>query len=407
MLNRLDALTRDHISPHCYLKARTPSTESLYAHKVPTIPESTMSSAPTEIVLIVKITISKLPRVGPVLIGTCITYFLMGIVCVQVYIYYMSFPNDKLWIKSTVYLLLMLDIMHVVFMSDNAWRFLCTGWGIPDHLHLFSWGFAFLPFYTGVCSAIVQFFFAYRIYVLGMQLANKIVTWAVIAFVTCIALAQFIAALVSTAQLWRIGDMDRFDEVYTEVSIWVAGDIACDVVITISMIYLLNTARGGTSQRTELLLTRLIRNTVETGAVTSVTGTFHLAFFLGSKNTALHLAFSLYLSKIYTNTLFASLNARVQFNRENPEPLTNTLLATNSTNTGLGPRETATTTSFKLKTMASSTGIASSPDPNVIVLSRDSHAERGEAYIRSDVRGNMRPMVHIQREVYSDGKDEL
>ncbi|KAF5357505.1 hypothetical protein D9758_012537 [Tetrapyrgos nigripes] len=360
------------------------------------MPESTTSSVPQETVLVV----------GPVLIGTCITYFLMGIVCVQVYIYYMSFPNDKLWIKSTVYVLLLLDILHVVFMSANAWSFLCTGWGVQDHLHLFNWGFAFLPFYTGVCSAIVQFFFAYRIYILGMQLANKIVTWAVIAFVTFIALAQSIAALVSTAQLWRIGDTDRFDEVYTEVSIWVAGDIACDVVITISMIYLLNTARGGRSQKTDLLLTRLIRNTVETGAVTSVTGALHLAFFLGSKNTALHLAFSLYLSKIYTNTLFASLNARVQFNRENPEALSNTLLATTSS-TGLGSQETATTTSYKLKTMASSTGIASSPDPNVIVLSRDNQAERGEAYIRSDVRGNIRPMVHIQREVYSDGKEEL
>jgi hypothetical protein len=90
---------------------------------------------------------------------------------------------------------------------------------------------------------------------------------------------------------------------------------------------------------------------------------------------------SLYLSKIYTNTLFASLNARVKFNRENLEALPNTLLATT---TGLGSRERAATTSYELNTMARS------PDPNVIVLSRDIQAERGEAYIRPDVVSGLR-----------------
>ncbi|KAF5368042.1 hypothetical protein D9758_004404 [Tetrapyrgos nigripes] len=192
-------------------------------------PSSSPSPVSKEVLLII----------GPVLVGSFISYMLLGIVIVQVYLYYMSFPNDKLWIKLTVYSLFILDLMHTVALSSSSWSFLCSGWGRPEHLEFTEWGFALIPLFSGACSTIVQMFFVWRIYTLGnlATYSNKLL-WTVIVLIISLSLAQFAGSVVATVQWFLISDLARFSEVFGEVAVWLGGGAAADVMITISMFYL-------------------------------------------------------------------------------------------------------------------------------------------------------------------------
>ncbi|THU76925.1 hypothetical protein K435DRAFT_974212 [Dendrothele bispora CBS 962.96] len=248
----------------------------------------------------------------------------MGIIIMQVYVYYMSFPKDKLWIKIAVYTLFALDMVQTVAVTDSSWSFLITGWGRPEHLHITEWGFAFIPFFCGVCSAGVQLFFAWRIRELASRMSAKKVFLPIVVMIVCISFTQSIASVVASARWSTINDIFQFHAIFAAVSVWLVGSAVADVIIAISMIYLLNSARSKTRQspltsnirRTDHLLSRLIRNSIETGAITAGAAILDVIFFLTMNETSVHFAFSVSLSKLYTNTLYASLNARVSFQRD-------------------------------------------------------------------------------------------
>jgi hypothetical protein len=61
------------------------------------------------------------------------------------------------------------------------------------------------------------------------------------------------------------------------------------------------------------IIDTLIIFTVNTGAITCSASTAHLVFFLASPNTGVHFAFHFVLAKLYTNSLYASLNTRALF----------------------------------------------------------------------------------------------
>ncbi|KAJ8075639.1 hypothetical protein PM082_021269 [Marasmius tenuissimus] len=58
-----------------------------------------------------------------------------------------------------------------------------------------------------------------------------------------------------------------------------------------------------------MLVDRIIRSTIQTGALTSVCAIIDLILFLVNP-TALHLTFNFALAKLYTNALMSSLNSR-------------------------------------------------------------------------------------------------
>jgi hypothetical protein len=99
-------------------------------------------------------------------------------------IYYLAFPNDRIGFKCLVYGLTLVETIQTVFMTHDAVMALGLGFGNPsalDDAH-FSWltiplmssiGPYFRRFMTitliclFVVSAIVQCFFAWRIYILS------------------------------------------------------------------------------------------------------------------------------------------------------------------------------------------------------------------------------------------------
>ncbi|KAF8210014.1 hypothetical protein K438DRAFT_1960241 [Mycena galopus ATCC 62051] len=88
-----------------------------------------------------------------------------------------------------------------------------------------------------------------------------------------------------------ITDVTRFAAVTTELSelehfvtgvkVWLIGSAVCDIVITMTMTFILNDYRSKTPWKTtDTLLNKLIFNTVETGAVTTFVAIVGVVLFI-------------------------------------------------------------------------------------------------------------------------------
>ncbi|KAF9026931.1 hypothetical protein BDZ89DRAFT_826923 [Hymenopellis radicata] len=175
------------------------------------------------------------------------------------------------------------------------------------------WSTVSMPIMNGILSGTVQLFFGWRIWIfaeksrLGTMLAAVIVATA---------LAQSIAGVVSGLRFTIANDSAFLAEVFTGCVVWIGGALLCDLIITLSMFYLLFSARAKTNfNRTNTLLTRLIFLSVQTGLLTSVVAAIELVLLVAWRDYEFHEIPGFVLAKMYSNALLANLNARATHRR--------------------------------------------------------------------------------------------
>ncbi|KAG8927506.1 hypothetical protein FRC03_011812 [Tulasnella sp. 419] len=241
---------------------------------------------------------------GPMLLGGFFNWGLYGILCLQTYIYYLSFPNDSRNFKIVVYFLFICDTIQTIMSTHNAWYFLSSGWGDTYVLTHPGWSWIAVPLFTGIVSAVVQLFFGWRIWKLsGSYILSGVVV--------VLALIQSTAAIVSGVWFELLEDTTKVGVLRPPAIVWLAGSAIVDVIITASLVtYLARSSTGFTD--TDDIIAKLIRMTVETGACTTTAAILELVLFLVYQTTNLYMIPALPLAKLYTNTLLASLNSRSQ-----------------------------------------------------------------------------------------------
>ncbi|KIJ37124.1 hypothetical protein M422DRAFT_50736 [Sphaerobolus stellatus SS14] len=99
------------------------------------------------------------------------------------------------------------------------------------------------------------------------------------------------------------------------VSVWLATSAIVDILVAICMTYLLLKRRTHFYQ-TQLLISRLIRLTIETGSGTAIVAMIDVTLFNTTKGTNLHACPAIVLAKLYTNTLLVVLNSRLYAHRD-------------------------------------------------------------------------------------------
>ncbi|KAF5354792.1 hypothetical protein D9756_005764 [Leucocoprinus leucothites] len=153
---------------------------------------------------------------------------------------------------------------------------------------------------------MVQSFYAWRIYLLGKW---KFVPCTIIFFgmTSCAAACAIGFGFTPLKDIRLLHQPSMTARSY----IWLGGAALTDVIISLSMLYLSFGARQSNFGRTQRLVNRLIRLTIETGVVTATTASLELILFLTLPSTnAMHLVPALQLCKVYANALMASLNSR-------------------------------------------------------------------------------------------------
>ncbi|CUA72555.1 hypothetical protein RSOLAG22IIIB_10110 [Rhizoctonia solani] len=219
----------------------------------------------------------------------------------QTTIYYVSFPSDHRWIKLLVAYMFTIDTLNSIFDAGLVWKYTITLFGDHQKIQVSSWWFNVEPVMTVMISSATQCFFAWRV---AKLTGHAWMGWG-IAFS---ALVQFIAGLATAIGTFVVRDFARFQELRVPVTIWLVLSAVTDIVITCILSWYLHTNRTGFS-KTDDIITRLVRLTVQTGLITTVWATTDLLVYLCWPNN-MHMFFQLPLCKLYTNSLMSTLNAR-------------------------------------------------------------------------------------------------
>jgi len=253
---------------------------------------------------------------GPLLLGHFFNWGLFGALTVQVYIYYLAFPKDRWFSKGIVTFAYTVELLQTVLATRDAFRNFGTGWGDMRELDAVGWLWFSVPVLGSIISCLGQVFYAWRISILSQS-------YWVSGVVLILSLLQFGTGLYSGAYAHIIGVFSQVQiREYKTTCVWLGGTALCDVIIAISMMYYLQRSKTGFKQ-TAALISKFIRITVETGLVCATFAILDLALFLAFKENNYHLAPSIALSKLYSNSLLAVFNARVRIvGGRNPEAST-------------------------------------------------------------------------------------
>ncbi|KAF9468396.1 hypothetical protein BDZ94DRAFT_1246705 [Collybia nuda] len=240
---------------------------------------------------------------GPILLGNFFGYGLFGVLCAQVFLYTFRYPNDSWKIKIFVRAMLFIEILMTAFATTAAWDFLAAGWGNLAVLLTSDWPLAGLAFLSGLAASSAHVFFCWRIWIL-----RPAYRWLV-GVIAVISVLQWVMAALSGVRGLQPGT-SAFN-VAPFILIWLGGSGLCNILITIAMMFIflqagIQATMSGVSTRAKLLVL-----TLETGMLTSLAALIELLLFAIFPNNAMHFLLFFVLSKLYSNTVMAVLNARV------------------------------------------------------------------------------------------------
>ncbi|PBK82145.1 hypothetical protein ARMGADRAFT_1019899 [Armillaria gallica] len=241
------------------------------------------------------------------LISCFLGLILYGILCDQVYIYYISFPKDNLMSKTVVYLLWLTETVQTATTIYYTFDTFCYDFGILsglDEVHI-TWFTVIIL--SGFVGCIAQLFYAWRMYKFSKKARWLCIILSVIAF------TQFAAAICCGIQIRNSGhysNLQKSSMLKVTTIIWLGGSVLCDTAIALCMTYLLSRAQTGLKS-TRILLSRLIRLSIETGTVTAAIAAVHMALYLSAHNDNYPSVPANCLVKIYSNTVLAVCNSRM------------------------------------------------------------------------------------------------
>ncbi|KAK0454310.1 hypothetical protein EV421DRAFT_409902 [Armillaria borealis] len=243
---------------------------------------------------------------GPEIVGYLLHWGLFGTLSVQLYLYYLAFPNDRRFIKYLVYGIYIVEFVQTILVSHDAFAMFGYGFGDLDALTDIHFNWLIVPIMSAVIACVGHVFYAYRIFILSK---SRIVP----AFVICVSLTSSVAAIITGVYCFQAGNITKLNnrKVSIAVGIWCAGSALCDIVIAVCMTYYLMRSKTG-FRRTQIMVTKLIRLTVESGLVTAVGTLLNLILFFAFRDQVFYSTVALIMPKLYANSVYMVLNSRIR-----------------------------------------------------------------------------------------------
>ncbi|EPS99431.1 hypothetical protein FOMPIDRAFT_1050706 [Fomitopsis schrenkii] len=240
---------------------------------------------------------------GPLLLGGLISLFLSGIVSMQTALYTSVYHTDTTWLRSMVYLIWLLDILHTTFVCISDWEYMIVHWSRDAVEDWIPWSVGGTVMLTALMTFIVQCFFAWRVHTVSRR------QWWITLILASVATGRLIAALVSTAFMIRTESYRAFRrDVGWVFTLGLSLSALLDILVAGSLCYYLRKSRTAFSSM-DAVLNTLTFYTIQNGTMTFVTTFISLILWVTTDNLiflGLHFA----ITKLYANAFLSTLNAR-------------------------------------------------------------------------------------------------
>ncbi|KAJ7778756.1 hypothetical protein DFH07DRAFT_795854 [Mycena maculata] len=250
-------------------------------------------------------------------IGTVLNWALFGALLVQSYMYFLAFPKDPRLSKVVVAVVFILELVETIANSRDAIRIFGAGWGSMDALNDVGWAWITVPVLGALTASVGQLFYARRLYILS---GNVYAPGVVI----LVSLTQLSAGIWTGTQVYTAKEFSLVrQETLALTATWHAATSLCDLIIVCSTAYYLIKARRPEFMgNTNMIVSRVIKLTAETGVLCAIFALVDLYLFVTFKGTNYHLAVCTELSKVYSNSILLILNWRAHIGHRHA-PATN------------------------------------------------------------------------------------
>ncbi|KAF5347958.1 hypothetical protein D9756_010214 [Leucocoprinus leucothites] len=242
-------------------------------------------------------------NLGPVLLGVLFEAVLYGILIVQTFLYFQSYNrSDPGWTRLLVWYLLITETVMTGIDFAMIYGPLVTLAGTERAVSRYPKLLAANPIVTVTLSTPVQLFMARRIWILGKS------KWLPLA-IALASLCAFTGGIASGVDVAIVQTFQGFPQLEWSLNLWLVSSAVCDAIITVALVWFLSSRRSGFTETNDLV-NKIIRLTVQTGLITSIcaiTNAFLCAF---APFLSMNFLFAFGLSKLYTNSLLSTLNAR-------------------------------------------------------------------------------------------------
>ncbi|KAJ7723288.1 hypothetical protein DFH07DRAFT_1005624 [Mycena maculata] len=239
---------------------------------------------------------------GPLLLGVILNSVLYGILLVQAFMYYNRYKGDRVWFRYLVLYLVIMETANWVCDIGLIFEPLIVRFATMEALVTSPVMLRTDAVITVLISTPIQLFIAWRV----RTVTRSFILPSIIAL---FAIVSFGGGVAVTTIVTIHPDFADFGSFHPEVITWLVSTAACDVFLTGSLVYSL-WVRKTSIVSTDSYLNKIIRLAVQTGSITAAGALLDLILYVTLPGTTLNFMFDFPLSKLYTNALISTLNAR-------------------------------------------------------------------------------------------------
>ncbi|KAF8180653.1 hypothetical protein BJ912DRAFT_1062429 [Pholiota molesta] len=241
---------------------------------------------------------------GAYLIGAIVAASLYGILVSQTIYYFNQYPKDPPTFKILVLSLFILDTLTIIFETHGLYHYLIVTLGNFEMLLIQVWSVQVEALIAYTIMLTTQGFFVVRIWELT---GRKKLLPGVITF---FSLAAFGSALAIVIKIY-VQILEFISPSLYEILVAANKSLetCADALITAALCFYLHRGRSEIS-RTNTMINKLIVFAVNRGVITTFLQLFYLIAFEIKPDSMAWVAFHVSISKVYTNSVLATLNSR-------------------------------------------------------------------------------------------------
>ncbi|TFK62361.1 hypothetical protein BDN72DRAFT_393382 [Pluteus cervinus] len=251
--------------------------------------------------------------VGALQVGVLISMFLFGIATLQAHVYVRKFAEDPLVVKLMVLIVWTLELAHTVAVSNGLYFMVVAQYTNPQAnvVQDLDPGFRIAVLFSGCIAASVQAYFTHRLRVVSGKLAIPIAFYI-------LAAMRFVgwvwASIMATVSMQPPGEAHAHAGWAWPFVPLLAGGAVVDVTLAalVCIHFSQSRAKAGINAP---LMDKLMLWTIQNGLLTGLAGLTTAICLITMRDNYIWVAVFLILTRLFSNSFMASLNARQHLRR--------------------------------------------------------------------------------------------
>ncbi|KAI5478339.1 small nuclear RNA activating complex, polypeptide 3, 50kDa [Pseudohyphozyma bogoriensis] len=243
------------------------------------------------------------------LIGTWTNCCFYAVELVLAYRYFSFYWGTDGFNNYLVLAALVVDTVGVAGCCAMIYQYCISYWGNQVFVQGQYWPFPVYIMTTSVSAVITQSFLISRVWGIFKGPIRLVVP-----ILAAMALVSFAGAIWTTYIIVVFNSLSQRGKVKIPATFWLVISGACDVSIALSLVWQLVLVRRKTlrfvGSKLEPVLTKLIRNSIETGTVTATVAVVAFVAYITSPETNVCGGIAVNLGRIYTLSMLVTLLGR-------------------------------------------------------------------------------------------------